>query len=54
MARPPARGWQTCPHGKYLVVLVGMSLSCLSCMVELSPVPAGGAGSGTEREEANS
>lgn len=32
--------------------LLGMSLSCLSCVVEVSPVPAGGAGTGTGREEA--
>lgn len=54
MAGPPATGCRTCHHGKRLAVLVGMSLLCLSCMVEVSPVPARGAGNATEREKANS
>lgn len=50
MTGPPARGCQTCPRGKRLAVLVGMSLSCLGCVVEVSLVPARGAGTDTERE----
>lgn len=40
----------TCPHGKHLTVLVGMSLSCVNCMVEVSPIPEGGTGKYIERK----